>query len=97
MIFKIKPISALTHSLNTPPHDEVLHCSCNSRMFCATRNVHTAYKNVLYITCARAGTVEVSIAGCVAHGMAVWTNPLRLRGDTINRFFLAGVRHACHT
>ena len=40
-----------------------VHCTCTGTRTCTC-------------TCARAGTVEVSMAGCVAHGMAVRTTPL---------------------
>ena len=44
------------------------------------RLLHATIKcavHVLYSTCARVGTVEVSMGGRVAHCMAVRTKPLR--------------------
>ena len=53
-----------------------------TQVFSATRcpycpQPHVQYKyTVQYSACAQAGTVEVSMAGCVAHGMAVRTTSL---------------------
>jgi hypothetical protein len=45
--------------------------SQQSLIFNTVLHAHTCTR-----TCARAGTVEVSMAGCVAHGIAVRTTPL---------------------